>query len=399
MYKIAVIAPEERILEAIPQIVESLPASQQEKLRLGDEWNVPALHGYPDDRQLDRFMRSHLPGLVLVSLAEGPKAEYIARWIHRFAPGTQMIGIALHNDPALLRVALRSGMRDCLLFPFEPDQLAEALRMAHESLTAAPPKMPNQGKIVSFLPAKPGVGASTLATQTMLAVAQQTSRCLLADLDLNLGLQCFQLKLERVHSAQEAGDNAYRMDTDLWDSLVVRKGNLDVLGSGYTSPGHRLETGAIRDLLAFWRRVYPVVAVDHSGNLEKYSIEILMESDEIYLVSTPEIAPLHLARSRVSFLRSFSLGERMKLILSRTSRRDSISAEESATLVGLPVHLQVPNDYHRVEVALRQGGAVEAESALGAVYARLAAQLLGQEQQPVTARPKRFIERFSLAGR
>ncbi|MDX2267761.1 MAG: hypothetical protein NW208_06615 [Bryobacter sp.] len=346
---------------------------------------VKVLNRYPSDQELERFIRATFPRLIFLSMRDLKKAEYIARWVRQFAPGTQLVGVADNCGNEILRAALRAGLLECLALPLDAAHLGEAIDAAEKLLAQSTDEFPNRGRVLSFLPAKPGVGASTIALNTSLAVSHLSSgRVLLADFDLNLGLQGFMLKLDRVHSAQEAGEHAHHIDADIWEALLVSKGKLDILGSGYMSPGQRIETGAARDLLGFWRRNYELACLDHSGNMERYSIELLMDSEEILLVSTPEIAPLHLAKTKVNQLREYGLHERVSLVLNRVSRRDTMTKEDVEAAVGVPVVMQIPNDYAKVELAVRKGTGVDPESPLGRRYEALASLLLkGKARRPV----------------
>ncbi len=389
MLRIALIGPESEFETDLAPYLKNLRG----------EGAVKVLSKYPTDVELERFIRASFPRLLFVSMSEAKKAEYIARWVKQFAPGTQLVGVANSCNNDTLRAALRAGMVDCLALPLVASQVNEALEAAEKNLIGAPEDLPNRGKVISFLPAKPGVGASTTAMNTALAMARRSAgRVLLADFDLNLGLQGFMLKLDKVHSAQEAGEHAHHMDADLWEALIVNKGKLDILGSGYVTPGQRLETGATRDLLAFWRRNYQAVCADHSGNMERYSIEMLMDSEEILLVTTPEIAPLHLARTKMNLLREYGLADKVSLVVNRVSRRDTMKKEDIEATVGTPVTMQIPNDYARVEAALRKGLQVDVESALGKRYEALGQVLLegAQKGEAPEARRSRFGKLFSL---
>lgn len=389
MIRIALIGPEHEFSSDLAPYLKS--SRGQDTIRV--------LPGYPSDKDLERFVRATFPRLIFVSMTEPKKAEYIARWTKQFAPGTQLIGVSKECGSDVLRSALRSGMIECLGVPLDLTQLNDALVLAEKNLQDAPEDFPNRGKVISFLPAKPGVGASTVAMNTALAMARRSEgRLLLADFDLNLGLQGFMLKLDKVHSAQEASEHAHHMDADVWEGLAVQKGKLDVLGSGYNSPGQRMETGATRDLLAFWRRNYQIICADHSGNMERYSIELLIDSEEILLVTTAEIAPLHLARTKMNLLREYGLGDKVSLVVNRVSRRDTMTKEDIESTVGIPVTMQIPNDYGRVEAALRRGTQVDIDSPLGKRYEALGHTLLqgSSRSEDRESRKNRFMKLFAL---
>jgi Flp pilus assembly CpaE family ATPase len=157
---------------------------------------------------------------------------------------------------------------------------------------------------------------------------------------------------------------------------------LDVLPAGKLAPGFRIEVAQIRYLLEFARRNYNVICVDLSGILEKFSIEILHEATEIFLVCTPEIPSLHLAREKLRFLRSLDLGARVKILLNRAQRSGSlISISEVEKLLQLPVYRSFPNDYIGVHKALTSGKHVNPASELGKGF-RLLAEAIRGEQQP-----------------
>ena len=86
------------------------------------------------------------------------------------------------------------------------------------------------GHVIAFSSAKPGSGASTLATQTAFALRRLTGqRILLADFDLTGGTIGFYLKLSHNYSLVDALQHAEHLDPTLWSSLAVSHGGLDIL--------------------------------------------------------------------------------------------------------------------------------------------------------------------------
>jgi pilus assembly protein CpaE len=367
----------------------------REKLAVDSIRHLP---GYPDGDKLERFMRASFPRLLFVSMSEPKKAEYISRWLKQFAPGTQVAGVSRSGDAETLRCALRAGMLECLTVPFELGAVGEVLRLASQNLETVGNDFANKGKVISFLPSKPGVGASSIAMNVSLAMARRVEeRILLADFDLNLGLQGFLFKMNSVHSATEAAEHAYHMDEEIWANLVAKRGNLDLLGSGYTTPGQRLEQGAAKELLQFWRRNYQAICIDHSGVFERYSIDLLMASDEIVLVSTPEIAPLHLDKARMTLLRDYGLAEKVIFVVNRAKPRDTVTKEACEQCVGMPVTLFLPNDYARLEEAQFKGTHVAVDSPLGLGFEELAGKLVpGLKKSVGDSTKARFSDVFQL---
>jgi pilus assembly protein CpaE len=236
------------------------------------------------------------------------------------------------------------------------------------------------------IPSKAGVGCSTIALNTSIMLAQQPGmKVLLADFDLNCGLIGFMLQLETPYSVVSAAENAHAMDEDLWQRLVTTRGQLDVLPAGPFLPGFRIEPTQIRYLLEFARRNYKAICLDLSGILEKFSLEILHESKEIFLVCTPEVPSLHLAREKMKFLRSQDLHGRVRVLLNRAQRRSMLPISEVEKLLGVPVFQTFPNDYAGVHRALSAGKSVNADSELGRGF-RALAESISKSSQPAQAK-------------
>jgi len=199
----------------------------------------------------------------------------------------------------------------------------------------------HQRGVISFLPAKPGVGTSTLALNTAIALSKIVdNNVLLADLDLNSGLIGFMLKLDNVYTIYEAAKNADKLDEHLWPQLVASHESLDVLPAGRLDPQTRIEPSQVRTLLSFARRFY-------------------------------EIPSLHLARQKFQLLSGMDLSDRVAVLLNRSQKRSIITPAQIEQLLGVPVHMEFPNDYQGVHKALTTGRAVETQTELGKQFVQL----------------------------
>src|ERR1700736_2635795 len=107
------------------------------------------------------------------------------------------------------------------------------------------------------------------------------------------------------------------MGEALWPQMVTTIDKFDVLQARTLNPDFRIEDTQITHLMNFMRRGYRVLCFDLSGNLEKYSLEIMHESKKICLVCTPEIPSLHLAREKYMYLKSLDLEDRASVLVNR----------------------------------------------------------------------------------
>jgi Flp pilus assembly CpaE family ATPase len=215
-------------------------------------------------------------------------------------------------------------------------------------------------------------------------------------MDLSSGMVRFMLKLDNPYSVTDAAEHSATMDEVMWPQLVTSIEKLDVLHAGKLRPDFRVEGPQVRYMIDFARRHYRAICIDLSGNMEKYSLEIMHESKKVFLVCTPEIPSLHLAREKLSFLRNLDLGDRVCLLLNRYHKRSVISPAQIEELLGVPVQMTFPNDYQGVHKALTAGKFVEAGSDLGKQLGRLAQNMLDRKGAAPVEHHKRFIEYFSI---
>jgi len=358
------------------------------------------LERYPNVLELLRIVRAHAPQVMFVSTESTAKAMEVAREVEKNVPGVQIVAISRFVDPQILLEVMRAGIREFASLPFERQALTDTLLRIRDTVQQRPPTVEITNQVFSFLPAKAGVGTSTIALNAAVAMSRLPNiNTLLSDFDLNSGMIRFMLKLDTNYCVTHAAEHALEMDESLWPTMVTSIDKLDVLHAGKLNPDFRIEPTQIRHLLDFMRRNYGAVCFDLSGNLERYSLEIMHESKRIFLVCTPEIPALHLAREKYLYLKQVDLAERVCILLNRCQKRSIITPAQIEQLLGVPVYMTLPNDYQCVQRALTAGRWVEPGSDLGKQFTALVQTMFEQKPAVAQENKKRFIEFFSVVPR
>ncbi|HSW48668.1 MAG TPA: hypothetical protein VLH09_00770, partial [Bryobacteraceae bacterium] len=256
------INPDRRLAEQVQPALAALPIAV-----------VRVVEYYPGDTEMQRLLRALSPQVVLLNADYVLDAVAVAKTIETCAPGVPIVGLGQPPTSTVLLELMRAGVREFLQAPFEAAAVQEAIARVSEAAERIPRPADLTELVFSFVPSKPGVGTTTVALNLGAALARHPdTRVLLADFDLNSGLTGFMLKLENPYSVTSAAENSLCMDENLWRQVVSTRGALDVLPSGKINPGFRIEPAQIRCLLDFARRQYKAICLDHSGNLEKYSV-------------------------------------------------------------------------------------------------------------------------------
>jgi Flp pilus assembly CpaE family ATPase len=222
---------------------------------------------------------------------------------------------------------------------------------------------------------------------------------LLLDFDLRLGVTSFLLKAEGGHTIIDALAQAGRLDGDLWATLVSQIGNLHLLGSGPVDFSRPIPPECFTELLNFAMRQYSVVAVDLPGAMEDHECEALMRSKKIFLVCTPDIGALHVARRKVNWLSDMRLTGKASVILNLVGRRSALSVGDIERIVQMPVSYLVPDNAKEVTRAAQNGVLLEGSGPVAKQIAKIAAEMTGGRHTPKKSNPvRRFVEYFSVSA-
>ncbi|HPT26499.1 MAG TPA: hypothetical protein PLZ95_08775 [Bryobacteraceae bacterium] len=338
---------------------------------------VSELRSYPPAQTLEIRVRQAQPDVVLVDLSSDfDAARSVLQCLASMRPPVPAIGISAVNDSSLLLDGLRAGVGDFLYPPFDPDAQREASVRIRRLRQPEEPQHQEQGQIVAFAATKPGSGASTLAMQTAFALRRLTGkRVLLADFDLISGSVAFSLKASPVYSVLDAMGLADRLDPALWSSLVSNCHGVDVLAAPDVPIDDLPESSRVHDVLEYARMLYDWVLVDLPTVFHQLSLFMLSEADQVYLVSTSELASLHLGR-RASVLLS-QLGferDRVRMIVNRLSKREDIAKADIEKIFTCPIYASFPNDYFALHKVVTRAEPLGPESELGKAVERFGAK-------------------------
>jgi pilus assembly protein CpaE len=334
------------------------------------------LNAYPDPIDLPWLVQAHAPQVIFLSTESLWAALGLIRAIEASYPNIQIVALNRTCDPEAVLELMRAGVREFLSLPFSTQTLEGVLNRVERILVKRPAGVDWTEKLVAFLPSKGGVGTSTIALNTTVALARAAGgKVLLTDLNLGSGAIQFMLNLRNPFSIVDAAEQASRLDETLWRQLVSQMEGYDVLPAGKPNPEFELLGHQISDLLNFMRRSYRAVCFDLSPNLDALSMNVLRECKEIFLVCTPEITSLELGRQKFHLLRSLHLAGRVHVLMGPSLNPSPLPASQIEATLGASVAMTFIRDPKRTTKAVTAGTHVDEHSELGRQFKALAASL------------------------
>ena len=203
-------------------------------------------------------------------------------------------------------------------------------------------------------------------------------------------MAAFRLRLQPDFTFVDALSRAGDID-DMWEKLAYRWKHFDVLAA--PQQDEVISGEALRDAIPVFSsalRAYAHVLVDLPPGTYSSCRDVLDLADAVYVVSTPEMVSLHLARRRVNELVSRGISEsKLRLVISRADSARAVNAVDIAGVVGIPIYWSIPNNYAALNGALVADG-----SRLGRAYAALAFNIAGVKSRTETQPARRGWKSF-----
>ncbi|HEY1756280.1 MAG TPA: hypothetical protein VGG72_12840 [Bryobacteraceae bacterium] len=388
MLRALLICANQRVKEGIAASLFRIP-----DLDLVREWER---HPSPD--ALLRSIRIRGVNLVLLDADDFDRAKDLAAAMDHQMPGIPVITFGSQEGLKRLPRMKHKGMRDHLMLPVSDAALADGVFSARRRLQTHPLAEAKLSDLYTFLPAKAGVGASTIALSTSCALAEELgARTLLLDCDLHSGAIQFLLKLGDGASIVEAMKLGGNLDEDRWSQMVGHSGKLEVLHAGGLEAEPDADLEGLQQVLGMARAQYEVICADLPSSLDSLSVALMQESRRIFLVTTPEVVPLYLAAARLRRLTDLGLAGRISLLLNRKSSK-KLGDEQVAEMVGIPVMHRFSNDYKGVQSSILNSAPVAQASDLGQSILNLAHSLAPHLEVKPAHTQRRFLEFFRVSS-
>ena len=108
------------------------------------------------------FRRAWAPEIVFLNIESANMAEIISRTLEAEFPAIQRVAIHPSQDVSALRQVLHLHMTQLPASPFENGEVAQVLDLLERDLEVRPATIDSTDRFFAYVPAKAGVGASTI---------------------------------------------------------------------------------------------------------------------------------------------------------------------------------------------------------------------------------------------
>lgn len=249
--------------------------------------------------------------------------------------------------------------------------------------------------VVAIMPAKAGGGATTIAVNlASQLVGSFSRRVVVADCDLRSGTIADRLGLHAQQSIWQTLSLADASETLIWPQHICRKDDIDFLVTDRDRRMSRPEWHSYHHLLTFLSRRYDHVILDLPELVNDATAEAVRSASMVYVMTTPEVLSLALAKERLADLEFAQVGRSRIRILVNRRHPDDPSSQHISEFLGCPVGAVFPDDYRAANAATTAQSFVATNTHLGKSYLSFAEMLAGKKPSPEIKRDPSFLGAF-----
>lgn len=345
----------------------------------------------PSLNDMLRLIRAYHPELVLIEFQDRADALSTEATLRAELPKLGILGFAdsWQYEPILRTV--RGHLR-VVSASVAFEEFQECVLDAMEVVQSGLPD-----NMTVFLPSKAGSGASTVALNVAGAIADSCGKsAVLIEADLHSGPASMYVKVNSKHSVLDALQESGWLDS-YWSELSVQDSNVAILPATKlpASSSQLPSQWEYRRLTSVARSRFDHVIFDLPEVVNPATEAVVLKARTVFIVCTPEVPSLTLARRRRSTLTSLGLPEeRLKIVLNRcTKNGPELSAVEE--IIGRKIDETIPNDYQAVWSANLRQQLVDPKTPPGRAFASFAGRLTGA---PSASRQRKFFGIFGSAA-
>ena len=296
---------------------------------------------------VEHYQNQPTPSLVIVeSLDPAPELlSLLDRLAEVCDPGTKVMVIGSTNDIALYRELMRRGVSEYLVPPMQPLQIIRAISGLY-----ADPSAPFLGRQVAFVGARGGSGASTLAHNVAWTISERLQAgVVIVDYDLPFGTAGLNFNHDPLQGVMDALGQPDRLDPVLMDRMMARcTDRLSLFAAPATlDVDYDISPEAFEEVTQKIRAAAPFVVLDVPHNWSAWTRRLLVASDDLVIVATPDLASLRNAKNMVDLVRQTRPNDSPpRLVLNQVGvpGRPEIPTKDFGEALGLTPSLVLPFD-------------------------------------------------------
>lgn len=296
------------------------------------------------------------PDVALIGIQEkrAPDLLHIIEQLHSRLPALAVFATGDINKAQLIVGAMRSGANEFLESPTTTTALLEAFIRRTTSLRRAPGKA-RSGTIVSFINAKGGCGATTLAVNVAMALSSSSRPVALIDM-APIGAAALHLKQQPQFTIVDVMRNLDRLDSSLLAAYMATCADgMQLLAGTNELQEATNSAGDFARLVDILVAQYEFVLIDLSSRTDGLARIICDLSKTVLLVSHVDLVSLYCAAKMVRWIQEGTNTRTLGLLLNRFQALPGFGDREIEAAIHAKVLWKFASDFHKTTEEITHG--------------------------------------------
>ncbi len=281
----------------------------------------------PDGIEALRLIRAKMPDLVITDVnmpnMNGFELTRRLRADHRTAR-LPIVMLSARKAADDILTGYAEGADEYIAKPVEMTVLGAKIDVLLKRIKASVGETVKRGRVVVFLRGKGGAGATTLAVNSAVALAEtKMYRTAVLDLNLEFGNVAAQLNLRPQHALSDLADTQPdELDDATFATFLAqdRSGVQICVGSDLPEHAELVTVGAVQQSIDRLRRGSDYLMVDTPASFTQQALAALDSADGACVIAAPHVASMKAGRDCLEVLDKLSFPkERVLLVLNRTT--------------------------------------------------------------------------------
>ena len=272
-----------------------------------------------------------------------------------------MVAISQNCDGTLVLKAMRAGLREYLQRPPDLERLEEVL----DKIASAKDQSANQGQLITVVGSAGGVGATLLAANLAVELADLQAKAgrpdsvVLADLDFRFGQIATCLDLQPGFTLADLCETHEQLDRQIIDKAAIKHDTgLHVLARPHTLEQADMITAAhTAAVVGALQDIYDFVVVDGPYRFDPSARPVFDLADINYLIIQLLVPSIRNAQRILEAMRAGGYNvDRVSLVCNRYTKAGSqLTLEHAEATLGRDLAMVVPEDWKACSTVLNLG--------------------------------------------
>lgn len=299
------------------------------------------------------------PDIVVCFEEDCERIFAISQKIYVMMPGTSIVLISDSQNTSFLANAIQNGIRMVLSPSLSTvdivTKLTEVNDLEKKRLTDEQ-KQKSRSRVISFYSGKGGVGKTTVATNTAIALTQMGKKTMLIDCDLQFGDASLYLDVEPKDTLGELVQENANLTIDTVNNFTILHTSGVHLLAAPRSPEYAeyVTDEHIDKLINLIRPYYEYILIDLPCTLGNTTISALENSDIIYLVSNLDIASMKECNLTIKVLDSLQQKDKVKILINRNGK-SAVKSHHYQKSFDIPIAGTLSEDTKRIPSSIDSG--------------------------------------------